>query len=291
MLADYLCHALCLLIDLLLLWSIGRSTYTPFTRFLTLAAMGACTVPCLAIILSQQFNGEISLNLALHALAWHGSFFLFASAFLMYRQKRRCFPTLILVIACIYFGLAVDALIVEPQWLIIRKTTITTPKITKPMTIVFCSDIQVDRIGWYERRTLQKIKEQKPDLILFGGDYIHPNVNTDVPQLLHDWNQLFREANLQAPLGIYAIYGNVGIMRDDIFDGTAVILKESTDTQQIGEIRVTFLSIADSWSNQTIPDEERNSQFRIIVGHVPRFAMAEQEADLLLAGHTHGGQV
>jgi predicted MPP superfamily phosphohydrolase len=28
-----------------------------------------------------------------------------------------------------------------------------------------------------------------------------------------------------------------------------------------------------------------------MVGHMPVFAMAEQEADLLLAGHTHGGQV
>jgi len=37
--------------------------------------------------------------------------------------------------------------------------------------------------------------------------------------------------------------------------------------------------------------EDREDQFRIIVGHRPNYAMATQEADLLLAGHTHGGQV
>jgi predicted MPP superfamily phosphohydrolase len=290
-------HFLLLLIDLLLLRSIGRNTYTSLPLFFVLASAGVFAVLFFAAFFAavsiHVVDVRISASFLPHGLAWHGSFFLFTSAFLMYRQKkesgkpRRCFPTLILVFGFIYCGAAVDALFIEPTALVIREATIKTPKITKPITIVFCSDMQAEDIGSYERWTLQKIKEQNADLILFGGDYIQaPNAQ----QLLKDWNELFQEVDLQAPLGAYAVQGNVGPMKG-MFDNTAVIPKESTVTEQIGELRITFLSMNDSATPSPIPDANRENQFRIILGHFPRYAMAEQDADLLLAGHTHGGQV
>jgi predicted MPP superfamily phosphohydrolase len=214
----------------------------------------------------------------------------------MYRQKnldgkpRRLVPSLILGFGCVYFGLAAGALLFEPTALVVRETTITTTKITKPIAIVFASDFQTDHVGRYERWTLQKIKEQNADLILFGGDYAQGRSLEQEQQILHDWNQLFQKVNLQAPLGIYAIQGNVGSMQG-MFENTAIIPLEQTISKSIGEIRVTFLSLVDSATPQTIPDEEQESKFRIIVGHMPNYAMATQEAELLLAGHTHGGQV
>ena len=289
-------HILLLLIDLLLLWSIRRSAYTSFLSFLVLAGLGTFANVFLAVVVSGLMNGRVSASFVLPGFAWHGTFFLVASALLMYRQKRtngkpRCrLPSLILVFACIYAGVALDALFIEPTALVIRKTTITTDKITKPITLVFCSDIQTDRVGNYEHRTLQTIKEQHANLILFGGDYVQIGRITSERQLLKNLNQLFREIDLQAPLGIYAVQGNVGSMQG-LFEGTAIVPRTSTVTEQIGEIRITFLSLTDSGINHPIPDEERENQFRIIVGHRPKYAMAEQKADLLLAGHTHGGQV
>jgi predicted MPP superfamily phosphohydrolase len=148
-------------------------------------------------------------------------------------------------------------------------------------------------VGDYERRTLQKIKEQNADLILFGGDYIQGRDHEANRQLLQDWNQLFRDVDLQAPLGIYAIRGNKELTHPwwEMFEGTAIVPRGLTATTQIGEIRLTFLSVRSSWAKRTIADRERKDQFRIILGHMPVFSMAEQDADLLLAGHTHGGQV
>jgi predicted MPP superfamily phosphohydrolase len=217
----------------------------------------------------------------------------------MYRQKRnngkarRWLPSLILVIGCVHVGIAVEALLIEPTGLIIRKITIATPKITKPMTIVFCSDLHAEYAGSYERWTLQKIQEQRADLIMFGGDYT-PGI--DPERETQDLNQLFREIDLQASLGIYAIRGtdvHDWEQWQEIFTDTTIIPEESTVTKQIGEIRVTFLSGGDSATKDSIPDEEQENQFRfrIIVGHMPVYAMATQEAELLLAGHTHGGQV
>jgi predicted MPP superfamily phosphohydrolase len=299
MLEQWCYHFLLLLVDLLLLRSIWRSSYTSFLHFRILAVVGVFATVFLAIVLSEVIGGRISANFVLPGLAWHGGFFLFASAFLMYRQRksdgkpRRRFPTLILVFGFIYCGVAVDALFIEPTGLVVRETTITTPKITKPMTIVFCSDMQADNIGSYERWTLQKIKEQNADLILFGGDYIQGATVEKNGQLVKDWNQLFREIDLHAPLGIYAVQGNIDwhAQSERMFENTAIVFKGSTVTEQVGEIRITFLSEKDSRTSHPIPDEEHDGTFRIIVGHSPRYAMVAQDADLLLAGHTHGGQV
>ena len=299
MLAQFYYHCLLLLIAGLLLNSIRRSDYTPVSRFLALGAAGSFAALFFALIPSKLFNGLADWNLAVHALAWYGSLFLFVSAFLMCRQKkhngkpRRGIPAILFITGTIYFGLSIDALLIEPTGLVIREITIPTPKITEPMTIVFCADMQTERVGNYERRTLQKIKEQHADLILFGGDYIQGADDDENRQLLDDWNRLFREIELQAPLGVYAIQGNkeLGHPWRDMFKDTTVIPRGLTAITQIGGIRVTFLSVRSSWASRTVSDRRQGDQFRIIIGHMPVYAMAKQEADLLLAGHTHGGQV
>ena len=287
------------LIVLLLLISIRRSSYTSLGHFTILSGLGGFSAIFFALLFSQMIGGRVSCNLAIHGLAWYGSFFLFASAFLMYRQKgkndklRRIFPMLVLLFGFISCGIAVNTLLYEPTALVIKETTMATPKISMPMTIVFCSDMQADRIGSYERWTLQKIKEQNADLILFGGDYFQTRSVRDTEGILADWNRLFREIDLQAPLGIYAVQGNFDLWQhwETMFTGTAIIPQETTVTKEIGEIRITFLSLNDSSMKRSTPDEYRADKFRIIVGHRPIYVMAEQEADLLLAGHTHGGQV
>ena len=248
---------------------------------------------------STWIEGREDLNLVVHALAWYGSTFLLVSAALMYRQKksngqpRRKTPTILVIVGCLYLGSAIDALFIEPTALVIREITIPTPKITKPITIVFCADMQTERVGNYERRTLQTIKEQNADLILFGGDYIQGKDDEANRQLLDDWNQLFREIELDAPLGIYAIQGNKELKQPwrDMFKDTAIIPRGLTGSIHMDELRITFLSVRNSWAKRTIVDKMQQDKFRIMLGHMPVFAMAEQEADLLLAGHTHGGQV
>jgi predicted MPP superfamily phosphohydrolase len=130
-------------------------------------------------------------------------------------------------------------------------------------------------------------------LILFGGDYIQGKDDGANRQLLDDWNKLFREVDLQAPLGVFAVQGNkeLGPPWREMFGDTSIIPRGLTGTIQIGEIRVTFLSVRSSWAKNTVGDRKQGDKFRIILGHMPVFSMAEQEADLLLAGHTHGGQV
>ena len=299
MLVQLYYHCFLLPILFLMLDSIRRCAYTSILFFLLLAALGSFSLLVFALVARELIEGYAHAHLAAHLLAWYGSFFLFASALLMYRQKksngkpRRKTPTTLVILGCIYLGIAIDALLIEPEWLIIREITIATPKITKPMTIVFCADMQTDHVGSYERRTLQKIKEQNADVILFGGDYIQGDSDEANQQLLSDWNQLFREIDLQAPLGVYAIQGNKELKYQwrEMFKDTAVIPQSQTLSMSVGEVRISFLSVRGSWIQRTVADMSQNSKFRIMLGHMPVYATADQEADLLLAGHTHGGQI
>jgi predicted MPP superfamily phosphohydrolase len=291
-------HSLLLLMNLILLWFIIRSPFTPLLHFFLLAEQGVLAAPIFAIIMSKFGEGSAG-NLAVHGLAWHGCLFLFASAFLMNRQKkpngrpRRFVPAFIFVAGCIYCGTAAEALLIEPTNLTIRETTMTSPKITAPVKIVFCADIQTDRPGNYERWTLRKIKEQNADLILFGGDYIQGETKEHEKQIIDDLNQIFKEACLQAPLGVFAVQGNQEWFADwkKIFSGTEVLPEGRTESRTVSELRLTFLSVGASRLKRSYADKDSGEKFRIIVGHMPIFSMAEQDADLLLAGHTHGGQV
>ena len=74
-----------------------------------------------------------------------------------------------------------------------------------------------------------------------------------------------------------------------IFDGVGVTCFERTTTREVGELTVTGLSFGESVANWT--DVEPSERFHVVFGHSPNFALGGIRADLLIAGHTHGGQV
>ena len=64
---------------------------------------------------------------------------------------------------------------------------------------------------------------------------------------------------------------------------------KTTQSYQQGDLCVTALSLTDSFDTKLrVP---RTDAFQIVLGHAPNFALGDVDADLLIAGHTHGGQV
>ena len=284
-------HITMLAVDFILLRSIWQHAPTGLWRLGILSFLGGTA----AFVL-----GMGDCRLISHGWAWHGGGFLLGTAILIGRQKindkpRIALPRCIFVFSAIYLALCADALLIEPTALEVRHHTIETDKITKPIKILFLSDFQTDVIGKYERRTLLLAKEQQADLILWGGDYIQVKTEAEERKLLIEFNKLLREIDLDAPLGVYAVKGNQEISRwydwKRSFYRTKIMPVEKTKTVDVGEIRLTLLEMYLSFSKHRITDRNRNGKFRIILGHSPRYALREQDADLLLAGHTHGGQI
>ncbi len=183
-----------------------------------------------------------------------------------------------------------DAFLVEPHWLEI--TTIERPaaQLTKPLRIALLADIQTDHIGAFERQVIGAVVAGQPDLILFAGDSIQSDPDRYRAEL-DALATLLSQERLTAPLGAFAVRGNVdqpGKWQHG-FAATGVQVVEAAIRFDLGPVVLTCLSLADSFSPATTVAAA--SKFHIVCGHSPDYSLGNINGDLLLAGHTHGGQV
>ena len=195
--------------------------------------------------------------------------------------------TLLLVVAC-------DAFLVEPTWLEVSHFKIASEAIDKPVRIAVLADLHVPRIGPYERKVFRRAMQENPDVILLAGDYVSVENNDrgEYRTICQQLNAFLREIEFSAPNGVYAVRGNAdGSRWSRIFDGLKVTPVESTKSFRLDGFRLTCLSLNDSYLPSLKIDMPERDQFHVIMGHVPNFCLGQIEADLLLAGHTHGGQV
>jgi predicted MPP superfamily phosphohydrolase len=91
--------------------------------------------------------------------------------------------------------------------------------------------------------------------------------------------------------GVYAVQGNTDHAKwQNIFEGVDVERIKDTHSFDVQpNIRLTGLAIMDSFDRHLTV--EATPQFHIVLGHAPDYALGNINADLLLSGHTHGGQV
>ena len=247
---------------------------------------GAAAV-LLAAMLGEDTFGV--MRLAAYGLFLHAGLLLVGTALLFWRVKR----TLALgcaAAATVGTAVAVDAFLIEPTWLEVTHHRIVSPKIRQPVRIVVLADLQTDRFGDYERRVLRRVMDEKPDLILLAGDYVQLGMH-EGRQLARQINAYLREIKLDAPLGVLAVLGNVDDDVTELLDGLPITLVRETESIAAGSLRVTCLAFGDSLDTSLAIDRPEPDRFRVVLGHSPNFALSQIDADLLVAGHTHGEQV
>ncbi len=179
---------------------------------------------------------------------------------------------------------------IEPRWLQISTQRISSPLIREPLRLALVADLQTDHWGRFERRVFEGLLEQEPDLVLLAGDYLQPD---DLPAwfaLLPDLQAALGPVCAQASLGCVAVRGDVD---PDVwavmFDPIQARAVASSRTMDLGSLTVTALSPQDARS--AAPPVPAVDGFHVVLGHAPDYATAGVPADLLLAGHIHGGQV
>lgn len=212
-----------------------------------------------------------------------------AGAGVLLRRSNRRWAAGFLAAFVLLEAVAADAFLIEPHWLEVSRVRLLTKKLSRPLKIALLADLQTDVIGEYERSVIQQIVAEKPDLVLLAGDYIQEH-NDRRRQRLDELRTLLIDSGFSAPLGCFAVRGNVDFSDwPDAFTGTDVTVVPETRTFDFESLTVTCLSMQDSFSpTLSVSPAER---FHIVVGHCPNFALGDVQADLLLAGHCHGGQV
>jgi len=170
-----------------------------------------------------------------------------------------------------------------------------------PLRIGVLSDIQTDRVGDHERSAVDRLMAQKPDLILMPGDVFQGGpgeLERELPAL----QDLLRR--LSAPGGIFCVEGNTDSPKElrRILEGTAVrLLENGMEEARVGDRRILIGGLGPRCSApeaqkvmagmETLPGGE---DIRILLAHFPDAALGLKSAsriDLVVAGHTHGGQI
>ena len=154
--------------------------------------------------------------------------------------------------------------------------------------IVHLSDLHIEGFGRRERKALDIVRSENPDMICLTGDYLSRGSGDTY---LQDAKGFLSE--LDAPYGVYAVPGNWDFTPTRLFQDTDVVLLED----QVAEVEIEGVKVVITGSRFGVPPPNRDAMaedaLNILLQHSPDFLKEASGAgyDLYLAGHTHGGQI
>ena len=199
-----------------------------------------------------------------------------------------------------------DAYHIEPEDLRVSAHTLDLAGATgaqQRLRIVHLSDIQTDRVGEHEDRAIREALALSPDLIVLTGDYIQPRLRPTRAQAGADLKALLRARGFRAPLGVYAVCGDVDRDWPRVLEGTGITLLWAKAARiPLGSGRtLSVIGLSPGMSRGRnvdmmlrLIDSVPETDLRLVVGHNPSFVRevaGRARVDLALAGHAHGGQV
>jgi predicted MPP superfamily phosphohydrolase len=198
--------------------------------------------------------------------------------------------------------LYVQAYRIEPRMLKVRRHVVNADfRDAASIRILHLTDIQTPVIGAHEERALRAGLASRPDLIVLTGDYVQDALGRPTEDdAARDLRALMMRIGFDAPLGVYATEGDVGPSCREVFAGTPVrcLVDASTvvtlpDGDTLG---ITGLSRGrgrerdPAWLAWLL-SKGPGAGHRMVISHSPDFVDAMPvSVDLVLAGHTHGGQ-
>ena len=222
-----------------------------------------------------------------------GPIFLLMCAFFA-RKKFKLMTGLNIGVLVLTAFIGIDAFLVEPHMLEIKRHSIISSKLDRPLHIAILSDFQTDNIGDYERSVLKKVADEKPDLFLLPGDYIQTFTAKEWAIERDKFKLAFKELNISPKYGTFAVQGNVDDFAcwQQLFTDVPGHTFEQSETVSAGPVDITGLSFYDGRNmDLRLDKKEPNNKFHIVMAHYPDFSLGKIDGDLLVAGHCHGGQV
>jgi uncharacterized protein len=222
------------------------------------------------------------------------------------RKRPSILRKIILSIALIPTALAVWAFLIEPNRLVVHYETIvvSSPNLnSRPLRIAAIGDIHAGS-PFINVRKLKQIVEltnsQQPDLIVLLGDYM---VQTNLYQTLIEPEITAGVLkDLHAPLGVFAVLGN----HDSWYDPARVsralqtegitVLENDVRELRIDNHSVWLIGLTDAQTNRhdirgTLARVPPGASVIVLEHHPDTFLELPSSVKLMLAAHTHGGQV
>ncbi|WP_373483193.1 metallophosphoesterase [Acetobacterium sp.] len=188
---------------------------------------------------------------------------------------------------------------VEPNLLMVNREKLESSRIEAPLKIVFFGDTHLGEFSDNGQldRIITKINAENADLVIFTGDLIGSSRNFTVnPEAIAQ-----NLAKIQATYGKVAVMGNHEYALLDHYNyedlmnaaGFEVLVNDWLD---ISKLNVRLLGLDDVYRGNpdiNLTDEALDGAYNILLTHEPDIVdeMNSDAVQLVLAGHTHGGQI
>jgi predicted MPP superfamily phosphohydrolase len=218
------------------------------------------------------------------------------------KRLRVAFAAITLFLA----GVGFWAFFIEPGRLLVHQQTIQIdnwPQSLDGLRIAVLSDIHAD--NWFItekklRTIVERTNQLQPELIVILGDYMSGDGWVTQRVEPEVFGAVLKD--LRAPLGVYSVLGNhdwwysgMKVRRGLEQNGIKVLENEAAQVDARGS-SFWLVGLADLWTRpQRIDDalaKVPEGQPLIALTHNPDiFPNVPQRVQLVLAGHTHGGQV
>jgi predicted MPP superfamily phosphohydrolase len=193
---------------------------------------------------------------------------------------------------------------VEPYGLVTERAEVAIAderKPARPITIAILADIQCVAVTDREREAVRRALDAQPDLILLPGDFVQVGSHR-VAEIAPAFRDLL--APLDAPLGVFCVQGDTDTRSDveALIQGTRVrLLEDQVVPIERDGVRVTLAGIGIRYDSvlslaamHDIESRPGADDVRIVMSHRPDVVyelVPNSRVDLVIAGHTHGGQL
>jgi predicted MPP superfamily phosphohydrolase len=169
-----------------------------------------------------------------------------------------------------------------------------------PVRIGVLSDLQTTTAGPHEHEAVDRLLAEHPDVIVVPGD-VFQGTTEELTAELDGLRSLI--GRLRAPGGVYVVPGDVdapGHLEALLAGGDARLLRDEVVRIDVGDRRITVAGLSlDVWSagaDEVLADLQADpdpGDVRVVVAHRPDAVagLHGPRVDLVVAGHTHGGQV
>jgi predicted MPP superfamily phosphohydrolase len=194
---------------------------------------------------------------------------------------------------------------IEPHTVRVSRQSLQSSKLGPGtrLRLLHLGDLHLERTTARERQLNRLIDELRPDVIVFTGDFLclsrvhDPDSWADVRALIGGWH---------APMGVFVVTGSPPVDEPDVvaqlLAGMSNLRCLHDDRIALGpdELQIDLLGMDCSHQPHVDgPKLERlvaagpASRFTLLLYHSPDLApvAAQLGVDLVLSGHTHGGQV
>ncbi len=266
----------------------------------------AIVVGCIPLLITERIEPMLGKYYTLYSQVFY--FFFIAAIILLtltiivdviwgigwltFRSKMIALPSVLFltVLSLIFSGWAVYEGTKIP---VVKITDIISDKITQPVKIVFLSDLHIHRNINPKKieGIVARVNSLKPDIVILGGDTIDDRLNKtnhvgsklkkiQAPHKFfiagnHEWYNGFQQSiSYLKELG-YTFLENTGETVKDIYIAGIPDMTTSAKSVRLKE---------------AFKDAEE-SQYRVLLSHTPANFKEQNQFDLELSGHTHGGQI